>query len=441
MKSEYDVTIIGAGPAGLMAAITAAGQGLKVLLVERKSRLSGVNRSCCSSLIVEPDTHGESIKLTDNKIVFQNTGISVPYDGPSIPLVQAIRFSPHGNKLVFTQNGEPLAVSINKECLLEGLAQKAEQSGVRIFNNTLAVKAENAEDKVTVTLRQNDRDCAIVSETAIIADGVNSRLVESLGLNKQRKFFAEFHVLTYYMQNMSCLYPPSWMVFIGKGQTPSGMGQLYVLPKPQKDGSVVHEVTYGCPVTGKSIITDDLEWFIHQGTFAPWFKQARCVKTLAAVLRFHTPLAEPVAGRILIAGDAASFIEVYMQGALMYGCKAALAIAQHLSTGTGFAEYTAFWKRTYGYNQPGAIEDATQAFGLHVLEDEELDYLFSLTDNEQHSGYVNEFSDRKHIMQALRSHMNEIKKDKPALAAKIDDFSKISVEELLQVKGKEKNIR
>ena len=65
MKSEYDVTIIGAGPSGLMAAITAASQGLKVLLVEKKSRLPGVNRSCCSSLIVGPDTHGESIKRAD----------------------------------------------------------------------------------------------------------------------------------------------------------------------------------------------------------------------------------------------------------------------------------------------------------------------------------------------------------------------------------------
>ena len=33
---KYDVIIIGAGPAGLMAAKTAAEDGLKVLLIERK---------------------------------------------------------------------------------------------------------------------------------------------------------------------------------------------------------------------------------------------------------------------------------------------------------------------------------------------------------------------------------------------------------------------
>jgi flavin-dependent dehydrogenase len=217
------------------------------------------------------------------------------------------------------------------------------------------------------------------------------------------------------------------------------MGQLYVLPKPQQDGTVVHEVTYGCPVTGNNTMQDDLDWFIYKGMFSPWFKQARCVKTLSAVLRFHTPLAYPVCGRILIAGDAASFIEVYMQGALMYGYKAANAIANYLSSGIGLDEYAAFWDNTYGYNKPGAIEDATQAFGLHVLEDADIDYLFSLTDKELHSGYVNEFSDRKNLMTALLSHLQEIRREKPELAVKLQNFSNISVEELLQVGGKNEN--
>ena len=151
MKTNYDVTIIGAGPAGLMAAITAAREGLRVLLVERKSGISRVQRSCCSSLIMEPDTHGESVTLADNKINFPKNGFSVPYKGPCVPLLLAIRFSPSGNKLVFTQKGQPLAVSINKESLLDGLVQEAEQEGVTIFNNTLALKAENAGDRVVVS--------------------------------------------------------------------------------------------------------------------------------------------------------------------------------------------------------------------------------------------------------------------------------------------------
>jgi hypothetical protein len=122
-----------------------------------------------------------------------------------------------------------------------------------------------------------------------------------------------------------------------------------------------------------------------------------------------------------------------MQGAIMYGHKAAQSIINFLKHGIGFDDYILYWKKTYGYNQPGSIEDATQAFGLHVLEDAEVDYLFSLTDREEHLGFVNEFSDRENIMKALLSHSVEIKRDKPALAARLENFSKRSVEELLQV--------
>ncbi len=42
----FDVTIIGAGPAGLAAALAADGQGAKTLLIEREARLGGILKQC-----------------------------------------------------------------------------------------------------------------------------------------------------------------------------------------------------------------------------------------------------------------------------------------------------------------------------------------------------------------------------------------------------------
>lgn len=38
---EYDVTVIGGGPAGLAAALSARENGAKTLLIEREARLGG----------------------------------------------------------------------------------------------------------------------------------------------------------------------------------------------------------------------------------------------------------------------------------------------------------------------------------------------------------------------------------------------------------------
>ena len=43
---DYDLIIIGAGPAGLMASVVAGSEGLRVLLVERKKDVPKVTRSC-----------------------------------------------------------------------------------------------------------------------------------------------------------------------------------------------------------------------------------------------------------------------------------------------------------------------------------------------------------------------------------------------------------
>jgi len=46
MKASYDVIVIGAGPAGLAAALSSDGRGAKTLLVEREAQLGGILKQC-----------------------------------------------------------------------------------------------------------------------------------------------------------------------------------------------------------------------------------------------------------------------------------------------------------------------------------------------------------------------------------------------------------
>ena len=43
---DFDVTVIGAGPAGLAAALSADREGARTLLIEREARLGGILKQC-----------------------------------------------------------------------------------------------------------------------------------------------------------------------------------------------------------------------------------------------------------------------------------------------------------------------------------------------------------------------------------------------------------
>src|SRR5512137_2331975 len=102
MKDRYDIVVIGAGPGGLMTALTLAREGQDVLLVDVKKEIPQVNRCCCTALITEPNTHGDSVSIQNNNIHFEKNNFTVRYTGQWVKLEKSIRLSPGGKKLTMT---------------------------------------------------------------------------------------------------------------------------------------------------------------------------------------------------------------------------------------------------------------------------------------------------------------------------------------------------
>lgn len=438
MAFLHDLIVVGAGPAGLMASKVAAEEGLRVLLVERKKDVSQVARSCCSMWINEPMTHGECISVEANQVIFRLNDFSIVYTGERIHLRQYIRLSPGGKRVVFENQWDPVSIAFDKTDLLRTLLKDVESSGVTVCSDTLCVDVKNGEEEVSVTLRDADGERIEHGQYLIVADGVNSPMGARLGFDKERTLFGRFQVLSYFFEHVDCPYPPSFMNFVGRGHLKGAMGNVYMLPKPGlgEKSNTIFEVSIGSPVGDPISLLDKMRYFTGEGYFAGWFRHARRVHETSAVLDFRTPLATPVRGRAIVVGDAAAFIETYVQGALQYGRSAAHAVVGTMREGKDFTDYIHHWKDTYGYNQPGEIEKATQIYGINQLSDDELDYVFGLTDGETHRGYVNEFNDFERMRKAIFAHLDTMKKEKPELAKKIDNcFKKSAVKESLQLGG------
>lgn len=428
MKSNYDFVIIGAGPAGLMAAKELSGAGQDVLLVDIKKDIPTINRSCCTMLINEPNTHGDTARIIDNNIHFEKTGFTVRYTGQWVKMVKSIRLSPGGKRINIVNPQEGVAHPYSKDVLLKGLMEDVLANGVDVLPETAGIKADNVNGGVTVTLRgTRSRTLKEVKcKIAFAADGVNSQIVRGLELARQRTYFGSFHVASYFLEGVENPYPDSWVTFVGQGHTKWGRGQLYFMPKhlpTAKPGDEpIIDIMCGAPLGFPAKLSVD--HFMRKGNFAHWFRNAKIVHAASAVLNFYTCIQKPVEGNIVVVGDAAAFIETYCQSAMVYGYRAAHAALKVLATGTGYDDYTDFWRESFEYCWPGEIEKALRGFGLHMMSDAELDYIFSLTDEEEYPGYVSENTAPEIMKKAIMSHIEQIRREKPAIAEKIERYWK-----------------
>ena len=65
-----------------------------------------------------------------------------------------------------------------------------------------------------------------------------------------------------------------------------------------------------------------------------------------------TPLWEPVCGNVLVGGDVAAPVETWIQGGVACGYQAVKAIEKQRAGGDGYAEYAAWWQKSFAFNTP-----------------------------------------------------------------------------------------
>jgi digeranylgeranylglycerophospholipid reductase len=376
---KYDLIVVGGGPGGLMAAKTAAEDGLKVILVERKRNITKINRACLQIFYIRPispltggKTYMEPVSAEvgadKTRFHFLKPGFSVDYTGPLRPYLNWLQFSPSGHLIHrWKPNDKIWGFFYRKEAFVAGLLASVEKAGVEVRTETIALGAENIRDGVKVRVQGKSAEQTLEARAAIAADGIRSRIVDSLGLNEKRQVLAS-----------------------------SVKGVMNLIDGIETDlpvGCSLISFTIPSIVTRRNIIvgmmaenmnsisagTTPYEKLAAHPTLAPMLRHARLVKMLAFGGTIRTPIREPVAGNVVIVGDSGAPTETWIAGAVACGYQAVRAIEKELNGQKGYQEYIDWWQQAFAFNTPNYFKVVSDYYAWSgVCSDKDVDYIFSL---------------------------------------------------------------
>jgi len=428
---KYDLIIVGAGPCGLLAAKAAGLCGLEVALLERKSDMTRIERTCGQTLVSMNDYYFGDLAFYNRKrkrIGFSKNGFSFHYDGPVKNLYAWHLFSPNGSLLPFGMPEETrkkgdygiVGLSYDKEILLRCLLEEVKDAGVEVFSGMNV----NEISKTSEGVKLSGSGKTFEGFYAIAADGTNSGIAKLMGFNKERVFYCYLFSKGWYMRGVKA---PALDILISsityKTVAP---GYMFIFPRPYEDELNVVFLSLDPRVN----LDEVADYFMKENPFfSPWFKEAELLKHYTSAQYMLSPITEPYRDHVLFAGDTGSTQELENSGAMISGWKAGSAIATALKEervglkSQGISNYIQWWKTTYteGYRH----EDYIMNFALpFVIDNEEaLNYIFSLIKEPLHPCW-NPYASISHLGKLVQALLPTLQKERPDILPKLAKMSK-----------------
>ena len=291
MKKEYDVIVVGGGPAGSMAARFAAEQGASVLILE-KDRDIGYPVRC-----------GEAVsKVGIEEFIEPNEKfISTIIDKFSM-------IAPDGTEVVLPS--EQIVYILERRIFDYELAKQAASNGVEIItrayvNGILFEKEKVCGVKYEYNGEQNELRCKIV----IAADGVESRVGRWAGI-KTHIDYREMESCVQVTASNINVNPNTLFFYFGKNVAPEGY--LWIFPKYNNSANIGLGVSgeIGRKRSAKKYLAD----FMDKN-----YPDAPTLTQIAGGVPSSLTLDKISAPGIIIVGDAARQVNPLSGGGIVSG--------------------------------------------------------------------------------------------------------------------------
>ena len=432
MAKKYDLIVVGAGPAGFTAARAAGENGFNVALLERKTDLTVMDRGCGQTL----DSPLEYLHLDlyrcntrDKRLCFPAHGFSVKYDGPYQNSYSSWAYSPGGNRIQMGITEEQkkkgnygmTTTVLDKEILFRCLLEEVKACSVDVFPGINVQKVTTTAEGVTA----EGSGQSFEGRYLIAADGVNSRIAEMMGFNKDRYYYNNLYGILYYLSGLDVPdVDASYHVF---GFPKGGPAQLFIFPKPPEGEHIAAIVT----IHPKVDLEGAWNYFTREAFCASWFRNAKELRAFSAIINHRTPITEPYKDRVLLTGDVPSTLEMEITGAIIWGWQAGHAVSlalQEENLGlevTAISRYVNRWQEDHlQYHSYDAIMK-NWALPYVLTEPDEIDYLFSLL-KEPLPPMTNPYTSRLGIY--IKKVVPTIQQERPELLPKLARMGLTSTE-------------
>jgi digeranylgeranylglycerophospholipid reductase len=328
MKTDFEIVVIGGGPAGTTAARFASIGGAKVLLVERK-REFGVPTRCAEGVgekglaeFLEPDPSFISRRLKGARLI-----------------------SPDGTGVELTV--EESGFILERKIFDRKLAELAGEAGTEIWLNSQVTSIERAGDHGWRTkVSQNGTTRMVTSKIVIAADGVESRVGRWAGFRTALSLHNIESGLQYQIYDES-VDQDFCELYFGAKVAPAGY--LWCFPKGEGVGSVGVGLAadHLKGKTAKSLLDDFLR---------KKFPNARIISMVAGGIPVSATLKEIVGDGIMLVGDAARQVNPMTGAGILNGMiagklagqVAASAIKEGDTSKKRLKEYQKLWHQRVG---------------------------------------------------------------------------------------------
>jgi digeranylgeranylglycerophospholipid reductase len=304
MDNEYDVIVVGAGPAGSLAAKTAAENGMKVLLIEKRQEIGSPVR--CAEGIGK--TGLEEFIEPDSKFI-------------SAEVFGARLYAPDGTAIdMLSKNRGAMGYVLERKIFDRELSRIASESGAEVLTKAQATSLIIEDGYVKgIKGKHIGEDFSIRSKIVVGSDGVESRMAIFAGINSKLKLNDVDSCAQFLISGVDV--PDYCEFYIGNHIAPGGY--VWVFPKGNRQANIGLGVI-GSKIKNKHPV-EYLKEFVEKH-----YPQGKILSTIVGADPISGALPRLSTAGFILAGDAAHLSDP-MTGGGIYNAMLSGRIAGEVS--------------------------------------------------------------------------------------------------------------